>query len=226
MREKISLLWISLAGVTLALIIGTVSLFHRTCGFTAQEVIVKGRHRISKTDLLQAIQITHGDSIWKYPLLSIKKRVEEISWVHTAVIQRILPHTVVVTLVEKVPLAIWQHQGEKKLIDQEGHVIPAVSCTSFKELPVITGSDAPKQFASLYKQIQKHWKHSPVKGGSFLRSYRWNLYLANGQVIMLPEISHDYEAAFKRLEEIWPMVRNATTIDLRFLDATLFDPHL
>lgn len=231
MREKPFLLWISLVGISLIMGVGAVYFFYtrpvgEKIGFTVKEIVVKGRQRISKAQLLEAIQVRHGDSIWKHPLINIKKKVQEIPWVHTAVIQRMLPHTLVLTLVEKIPLAIWQHQGTKKVIDQEGQVIQGISSASFKDLPVITGAHAPKYFRALYEQMQRHWKGSPIKGASFLRSCRWNLYLSNGQIIMLPETSHDYEAAFKRLEEVWPTVRNATTIDLRFLDALIFEPHL
>jgi cell division protein FtsQ len=133
-----------------------------------------------------------------------------------------LPWTFIITLVEKEPMAIWQHGGKKCVIDGDGQPIAQATAEQFPELMVITGERAPEYFGKLVNQMKKVHGLPPIKGASFLRSQRWDLYLENGVRVQLPQ---EHRAkALARLIQFWPFVKNYAVIDLRFPDALIFKP--
>ncbi len=49
-----------------------------------------------------------GDSMLGFSLEAARQRIEALSWVEHAAVERRLPGTLVVNLVERRPFAIWQ----------------------------------------------------------------------------------------------------------------------
>src|SRR5207247_3922204 len=67
----------------------------------------------------------------------------------TAVIERRLPGALYVRLVERKPLALWQHGGKIALIDRAGAVIPVARLDRFAKLPMVVGEGAASHAAEL-----------------------------------------------------------------------------
>src|SRR5437762_728813 len=83
------------------------------------------------------------------PLLAVspseaKTQLEALPWVRSAAVERRLPDTLHIRLVERQPLAFWQRQGKLVLIDRDGVVITGDRLERFPGLVVIVGDDAPK----------------------------------------------------------------------------------
>ena len=89
-------------------------------GFTVQEILVVGRRETSRQDLLRAVKLSRGAPILSFDLGSAKERLEALPWIREATIERMLPDTIILNLVERRPLALWQRQGRFSLIDQKG----------------------------------------------------------------------------------------------------------
>ena len=191
-------------------------------GLELREIIVLGQKRTSNRSIFWALQMIKGDHMWTQSLKSIQGRLESLPWVKSACLQRRLPWTLVVHLSEKNPMAIWQNEGKKCVIDQDGLPIAGEMVKNFPELIVITGKEAPAHVHSLVNQLSKITGLPKVKAACFLRSQRWDLYLENGLRIQLPE--HHRRKALLKLLHFWPMVRDASLIDLRFSDALIFKP--
>ena len=122
--------------------------------FTVQEVLVIGRRETSKADLLAAVGLTRGAPILAFDLRAARRRVEALPWISTASVERILPDTVVLRIVERRPLALWQNQGRFALIDDEGAVILKVGLERFSDLPLVVGEDAPAHAAEILQVLE------------------------------------------------------------------------
>jgi cell division protein FtsQ len=90
--------------------------------------------------------------------------------------------------VERVPAALWQHQGRIMLIDAEGVVLPATDLKPFSTLPLLVGADASAHAAELLKLVAAH----PTIGERLAAAIRvggrrWDLRMATGETIALPE---------------------------------------
>jgi len=162
-----------------------------------------------------------GVPILNYPLETARARLMQIPWIAQATVERRLPDTLVVDLTEHDAFAIWQHQGRFVLIDRTGRPLPDVAVVNFKQLPLVVGEGAPQAAPELldtlasFPTIQK-LVTAVVRVGD----RRWDLYLANGTEVLLPQ-GHAPEA-LTRLAELDAqyklLERPLVAIDLRQSD--------
>src|SRR5581483_533549 len=148
------------------------------------------------------------------------QRLESIPWVESSVVERRLPDTIFVRLVERQPLALWQHNGHFSVIAAKGEMIQD-EVGEFANLPIVVGDDAPPHAEALLlllatePDLQKRVTAAVRVGGR-----RWNLKLDNGIDVRLPE--EDAASAWSRLaaleRENQLLSRDVVAIDLRLPD--------
>ena len=160
----------------------------KAAGLIVQEVVVEGRSKTQKNALLQALQVSEGDNILTINIKEMKDRINKLPWVKFARIERHFPNKISLTLVERTPMARWQTNRMLKLIDDHGDVIPVVDLTSFSNLPIIIGKNAPK----IAGQILRTLSNEPhlfrrVKSLTLVSDRRWDVELDNQINVHLPE---------------------------------------
>tara|TARA_B100000614_G_scaffold71442_1_gene63623 strand:+ start:802 stop:1656 length:855 start_codon:yes stop_codon:yes gene_type:complete len=160
----------------------------KAAGLIVQEVVVEGRSKTRKNALLQALQVSEGDNILTINIKEMKDRINKLPWVKFARIERHFPNKISLTLVERTPMARWQTNRMLKLIDDHGDVIPVVDLTSFSNLPIIIGKNAPK----IAGQILRTLSNEPhlfrrVKSLTLVSDRRWDVELDNQINVHLPE---------------------------------------
>lgn len=167
-------------------------------GLKVDDVIVVGRRETAQHDLLEALGLDRGSPILALDPAAARARIERLPWVRRASVERLLPDTVVVALEERTPLAIWQHKGRMALIDREGQVFLSEGIERFAELPLVVGEDAPANAAELLTTLETEPELSAqVKAAVRVGGRRWNVRLANGADVRLPE--EDAGGAWARL---------------------------
>ena len=197
-------------------------------GLRVAHVTIDGRANTPEPLLRAAIGVTIGDPILGFSVEAARARIESLTWVEQATVERRLPDTVVVAIIERRPFAIWQNEKKFHLIDRAGQVVANQDVALFKDkLPMVVGAGAPVGAAALLTALDKY----PALGGRILASVRvgerrWNLHLKNGIDVMLPE-GHETEA-LERLMQLQQdhalMDRPLTNIDLRLPDRLVVRP--
>ena len=162
--------------------------FSKMTGLVVKEVIVEGRAKTNKTDLLAALQISEGDSILTINIHKIRERINKLPWIKTVRVERHFPNKISLSLLERVPLARWQKNRQLSLIDMQGDIIPRVDLARFLHLPIIIGENAPK----LARQILKILSKEPhlfrrVRSVTLVSDRRWDVRLDNQIDVHLPE---------------------------------------
>ena len=190
-------------------------------GFTVQEILVVGRRETSRQDLLAAVKLSQGAPILSFDLGSAKKRVEALPWVREATIERMLPDTILLNLVERRPLALWQRKGRFALIDQKGVVILNEGLDRYSDLLVVVGEEAPSHASRLLEILSTQPRLMPmVKAAVWVGGRRWNVRMAGNIDVRLPE--KDPTRAWARLAEYdrthRVLERDVQVLDLRFPD--------
>jgi len=193
-------------------------------GFTVQEVLVTGRDETSREDLLEALGIARGTPILAYDFQDAKARVETLPWVFQARIERLLPDTLVVHLIERHPMALWQNQGQFSLIDDNGVVITHDNLNRFADLIHVVGGDAPDHVGGLLELLETQPElKALVKAAVRVGGRRWDLALNGGVNVRLPEA--DAPSALARLaafeEESGVLSRDVRVLDLRVPDRVI-----
>ena len=197
-------------------------------GLKVGKVEIVGRTKTPQVMLDAALGIRPGEPILSYSLDEARARLETIQWVEQATVERRLPGTILVTLKERRPYAIWQTGGEFKLVDREGEVVTDTDAAQVADqLPLLVGPGAPKagraliELVALHPEVQKR-----VVAAVRIGERRWNLRMTNGADVMLPEGAE--AAALVRLGELQAsqalLDRPLSVVDLRLPDRLVVRP--
>jgi cell division protein FtsQ len=187
-------------------------------GFRVEQVDVVGREQTDPKALLAAAGLRRGDPILAFDPEGARQRIEGLPWVASAAVERRLPNTIAITIVERKPIALWQHNGKIALIDAAGSNLGTVAIESAPPLPLMVGGDAPAHVPELLEALKAHPDLAKrVQASSWIGSRRWDLKLDNGVEVRLPEVGMeealqqlaDAEASSRVLE------RDVAAIDLR-----------
>ncbi len=195
--------------------------------FTVQEIMVVGRDQTSPKALLKALRLKRGSPILAFDLEAARRRLEDLPWVRSASVERVLPDTVVMRVVERQALALWQRKGRFSLIDELGTVIPERRVGRFSRLPVVVGKDAPAHAADLLETLKTQPQlMTRVKAAVWIGGRRWNVRLDNGIDVRLPE--DKAVDAWARLAEYQRrhkvLARDIRVLDLRLPDRLIVRP--
>ena len=157
-------------------------------GLRVETIVIEGRANTPEPLLRAALGISKGDPILGFSLDAARRNVEKLSWVEQATIERRLPDTVVVQLVERRPFAIWQNQGKFVLIDRDGQTVTNEDVGQFRQLPLVVGPGAPGAATPLIDALMAHpGLLARVVAAVRVGERRWNLQLRGGMNVMLPE---------------------------------------
>ncbi len=192
-----------------------------TAGFEVRHVLVSGRSKTDRQTLVEALGIEIGEALFAIDLEAARARVATLAWVRDASIRRRMPDAVVVELIERRPLAIWQHRGELSVIDSVGQMIGGARPEDHSGLFLVVGPGAPAAAADLLALLALTPDLAPrVLAAVRIGQRRWKLHLDGGIDIHLPE---------EGVEEAWLALagmerssgllsRDVMTIDLRLAD--------
>jgi len=190
-------------------------------GFRVNDVLVMGREETSRQALLKAVRLVRGAPILAFDLEAARQRVEALPWIRRATVERMLPDTVLVTVEERRPLALWQNDGQFALIDFHGEIILRKGLESYNNLLVVVGKGAASRAAKLLATLGVEPElMGMVKAAIWVGGRRWNLRLKGDIDVQLPE--QDPGAAWKRLAEYEKthqvLERDVQVLDLRIPD--------
>ena len=161
-------------------------------GYAAQTVRISGLSHHTREAVLQAIDVEPGGSLIGFDPLNARRLLENLDWVKSATVQLIYPNQLQVNLTERVPFAIWQRDGLYYVIDATGSAISSLNPLNFSKLLLVTGEGAQMSAKDLVNHLEARPQLlSRVKAAARVGNRRWNLYLANGTKVLLPEENTD-----------------------------------
>lgn len=187
-------------------------------GFAVDEVLVEGRGRTERTAILAALGVRRGTPILAVDPEAARSKLEALTWITRATVERRLPRLLYLRLTEREPLALWQLDGKLSVIDRGGGVIPGVPVKQFANLPLVVGQGAPEQAADLLALLEREPALRPlVTAAVRVGGRRWNLRLKGGIDVRLPEA--DPAEAWSQLAQLERehglLGRDVVAIDLR-----------
>lgn len=189
-------------------------------GFEVRKVQVRGTSRMDEMDVY-AIALDQVDrSMLSVDLPALRTQMLALSWVKDARISRRLPDTLVVDIVEREPVAVWQNGGKLALIDVSGAVLEPVRAGGLPDLPLVVGPNANRQTARLTALMDAAPSLRPVlAGASWIGNRRWDLRFQSGETLSLPEGEEEAAAAlvsFARMDGVNRLLgRGIVRFDMR-----------
>ena len=140
-----------------------------------------------------------GKAIALMDLADVKADIEKVGWVKSATIRRQLPDTLLIDIVERPRIAVWQYQQKTYVIDDKGQVIPKPNAYNFVKLPLVVGEGANEQAAECLEQLRRHPQIlERIEALVRVDTRRWDIRFKNGVIAKLPALNQ--ESALDRLE--------------------------
>ena len=136
------------SGVMLKKYLGRDSRFRIT---GAGNVQATGMAQVTRADLLPVFGEDIGRNIFFVPLSERRKQLEQIPWVQSATVMRLLPDQLRVNIVERQPVAFVRQGQHIGLVDASGILLsmPAAAMAQHHySFPVVTGIDSGDTAAS------------------------------------------------------------------------------
>jgi cell division protein FtsQ len=188
-------------------------------GMAADDIRIKGLVNQDPEMVLAALGIKPGGSLVGFDAANARQFLENLDWVSSAKVQRLFPNQLEISVVERVPFAVWQRSGSYYVIDRTGSAMSNLAPGAMPSLPLVTGEGAQFEVQELVNQLEATPDlSSHMKAAARVGQRRWNLYLDNGITVLLPE--KDVEAALAQLQALEQrqhlLSKGVKNVDLRF----------
>jgi cell division protein FtsQ len=190
-------------------------------GLAADDIKIEGLTNHAPEAVLAAINVKPGGSLIGFDALQARRILENIDWVASAKVQRLFPNQLEISVVERVPFAVWQRGKSYYAIDRSGAAMSGVPSATLAGLPLVSGEGAQTVAAELVNQLEAvPALKAKIRAAAWVGLRRWTLYLDNGVTVLLPE--HDVEAALAlagRLDSTQGLLsKGIISLDLRLAD--------
>ncbi|WP_262422457.1 cell division protein FtsQ/DivIB [Brevundimonas denitrificans] len=156
-------------------------------GLALNRVHITGASDEARPAIQAAIDLTQGQPITAVDLDAVRASVEDVGWVRSARVVRLLPDTVVVAVTEHDRLAVWQTGGRNYVVDSTGQVIPGADPGRYPRLPLVVGTGAAEAASDILPLLRQRPRlMTRVEALVRVDERRWDVRLRNGGVIQLP----------------------------------------
>jgi cell division protein FtsQ len=192
-----------------------------SAGFIVRAVLVEGRSETTRATVMAALGVTYGQPLITFDQETARKRLETISWVRSATVERRLDGTIYIHITERHPLALWQKAGRLVAVDGDGVILASDGLGRFSDLPLIVGEDAPRHAPELLAVMSSGPDlKKRVMAAIRVGRRRWDLQLDTGIRIRLPmENQKQAWETLRKLEKRHEILaRDVAVIDLRSPD--------
>jgi len=105
--------------------------------FNLSNVEIVGLSRLSEDHVRVLAEITPGDNLLALDMEQIRAALTRDPWVESATVKRILPGSLSIQVVERVPAYLVHYEGGLYYCDESGRLIDKVEAGSFVSLPQI-----------------------------------------------------------------------------------------
>jgi cell division protein FtsQ len=138
-RRVLALSAMGIAGLIVAIYGTRFLLYSPTMLLTKPEQIeLNGNHIVAREAVLQQFVHDRSRSALQVPLDTRRSEIEQIPWVESASVQRILPNRIRVELTERTPIAFIRNGNELAVIDVHGVILDRPQGEELR-FPVVSG---------------------------------------------------------------------------------------
>ena len=191
-------------------------------GLRVESLRIHGATPDAQTDIARASGLYLDQPILDVDLKALRARIEQVGWVKSARVVRLLPNVIEIDIAQRPTFAVWEHAGHAMVIDNTGRTIPEADPGRFASLPIVVGEGADQAAPAILPVVRAH----PMVMGRLdalvrVDDRRWDLRMKDGSVIQLPVSGED--AALIQLDQLDQKSRILT---LGFERIDLRDPEL
>lgn len=157
-------------------------------GYVVRAVDVAGAREITAAEIAAVIGAEPGRGLIEIDPAEARAAIEAMSRVESAQVVRLWPDRISVIITERSPYALWQNEGVHYVIDRRGIVLTGENPANHAGLPRLVGAGANDAAEEIISVLARQPElASLVTHAVRVGERRWNLRLASGSDILLPE---------------------------------------
>jgi cell division protein FtsQ len=192
-----------------------------SAGFRIASVTINGRKQLSQDEVLAIGGITGKRSLLFLDAADVRDRLKANAWIADATVLKLYPDKLAIEITERSAFALWQDDKHVSVIAEDGAVLEPFVARRFTSLPLVVGKGAETHARDFLNVVAGYPRiRDAVKAIVFVGERRWNLRLASGVDVRLPETG--VTAALDRLSKLDQdehlLSRDVVAIDLRLPD--------
>jgi len=155
-RRVLVIIVVGAAGVTAGVFVGRFFLYSpQVLLLKTEQIQLTGNHMVGREAVLDKFYHDRGQSVLRIPLDARRSAIEELSWVESATVRRILPNRIRVELTERTPVAFLRNAMELALIDVHGVILDRPRGEEL-QFPVVTGISENMQRDERERRMQTY----------------------------------------------------------------------
>lgn len=156
-------------------------------GFGIDAIEITGQTLTDDKDIITLLTVGTGNSTLTFDAQKAQARLEWLRAVESATVRKVYPNRVIVSIVEKVPVARWRVGDTTWLIDDAGKKI-GTDVSSYTDLPLVIGEGANDDAVTMVRVLARHEQlKNQLAALSRIGDRRWDLIYRNGLRVQLPE---------------------------------------
>ncbi|MFG1301650.1 cell division protein FtsQ/DivIB [Xanthobacter sp. V3C-3] len=191
-------------------------------GFKVKEVNIAGHNHMTPAQILDAAGIKSSTSILFLNADEMRARLEQMPWIASATVRKFYPDRIDISVAERQAFALWQVNGELKVIARDGiPIAPYSDDPRYVSLPIVVGEGAEKRVGDIVDALARlPTLRDQVRAAILVADRRWTLKMRNGVDVRLPEQGMDTAlVALMDLDRDKKILsRDITIVDLRLPD--------
>ena len=190
-------------------------------GFRIATVSVAGASEVSRAAILSTAGVTARTSLPFLDADAARARLLADPWIADAAVLKLYPNRLQITITERKAFALWQKDSRVSLIAADGIVLEPSVAPRYLSLPLVVGEGAERQAKGFLSTLDRYAGiRAQVRASVLVAQRRWDLRLANGIDVKLPET--DVAPALARLaaldRDTKLLARDIKAVDLRLPD--------
>jgi cell division protein FtsQ len=173
----------------------------KALGFSIKAVTISGERELKEQDILMVAGIGPRNSLLFLDVAKIREKLKRLALVKEAAVTKLYPDRLLIEIEERQPFALWQCDGEVKIVAADGVTLGPMRDKRFIHLPFVVGAGANEKLDQYMAVLDAAGDlRDKIVAGVRVAGRRWTLKTANGIDILLPEM--EPEAAVARLAEL------------------------
>ena len=192
----------------------------RALGFGVQRITISGQVELSEQEIVAASKVNASHSLALLDVNQIRNRILSLPLVESASIRKLYPNDLAIDIVEREAFAVWQRDGELRVVSSDGTPTEKMRDPRFVDLPLVVGEGANRRVKDFVALIDKAPElKARIRAGSLIGERRWNIMMTNGVLVRLPEAG-----AAEALQRLANAQRDQRLLDRDILSIDLRQP--
>jgi cell division protein FtsQ len=171
-------------------------------GWEVRHVELTGAREQDRLAIYGAVLNGPTNAMLATDLDDVRARLTALPWVADASVQRRLPDTLVIEVIERKPVALWQHHRHLYAVDLTGKVLTDQRLERWNDLPLLVGAGANRHVKDALTLLAATALGREVDAAVFVGGRRWDLRFRSGETLALPDQPGQARAALARLARL------------------------